>query len=176
MDETDFRDPAVLSEAYRRHGRRAFAAANAVLRDEAAAEEVVQDVFMQLWNKPAQFDPERASLGTFVSMMAHRRALDGWRSRRAMRGAIERSAREQQVIRRPSERSAAEPVIDREEAREAVRALRRLPRDQREALVLAYGKGLSAREIARATGVPLGTAKSRLRLGLQKARVQLEAA
>jgi RNA polymerase sigma-70 factor (ECF subfamily) len=173
---SDFRDPKALADAYRQHGRRAFAAANAVLRDEAAAEEVVQDVFMQLWNKPHQFDPDRASLGTFVSMMAHRRALDRWRSRRAMQGAIERTAREQQVVTVRSEKSAADPVIAREEAREAVKALRRLPRHQREALVLAYGKGLTAREIARATGVPLGTAKSRVRLGLQNARMQLEAA
>lgn len=172
----NFRDPQVLSVAYKKHWRRAFAAANAVLRDEAAAEEVVQDVFMQLWHKPDQFDPRRASLGTFVSMMAQRRALDGWRSRRALHAAIERSGREQQLTHSRAEASAAEPVIAREEARQAVRALRVLPSDQREALVLAYGKGLTAREIARATGVPLGTAKSRVRLGLQRARMQLEAA
>lgn len=171
----DFTDPRVLADAYERHSRRAFATANAVLRDDAAAEEVVQDVFTQLWRKPHQYDPERASLGTFISLLAHRRALDSWRSRRSLRSAIERSAGEERVSAQAAS-SAAEQVLDRERAREAMRALRVLPPDQREAVVLAYGKGLTAKEIARATGTPLGTAKSRLRLGLQKARVVLEAA
>ncbi len=71
---------------------------------------------------------------------------------------------------------AAEPVIRRDGERRMLSALDRLPGDQREAVLLAFGKGLTAREIAEAAGVPVGTAKSRVRLGLQKARAELSAA
>ncbi len=71
---------------------------------------------------------------------------------------------------------AAEPVVRRDSSRRVLGALDKLPGDQREAVLLAFGKGLTAREIASAAGVPLGTAKSRVRLGLAKARTELTAA
>ena len=125
-----------------------FAAAQRVLRDPAAAEDVVQDVFMTLWRNPKGFDASRSSLSHYLTMLARSRAL---------------------------ELLAAVGIPDAE-SRRLLRAVDTLPADQREALLLAYGRGLTANEISEAARVPLGTAKSRLRLGLEKARSALEVA
>jgi len=153
----------------------ALAAAKRVLRDEAAAEDVVQDVFMQLWLRPATYDPARGSLTSYVTMLARSRAVDRWRTRSARESAVERSADEARAQPADNE-SAVEPVIRRERSVKLLDALEELPTDQRDAVLLAYGRGLTAQEIARATGIPLGTAKSRVRLGLRKAREVLGAA
>ncbi len=172
---TDLRDPAQYDAAYTRLFPLAFSAANRVLRDAAAAEDVVQDVFMQLWRRPESFDPSRGSLTSYVAMMARSRATDRWRTRAAREAAVERSAQEVR-LRPDADESAAEPVIRRDRQQRVLRALEDVPSDQREAVLLAYGRGLTAHEIARAAEVPLGTAKSRVRLGLQKARANLQAA
>lgn len=172
---TDLRDPLQFNDAYRRLAPLALASANRVLRDEAAAEDVVQDVFMQLWLKPTLFDSSRGSLTSFVSMLARSRALDRWRSKAAREQAVERSAEQSRVLVEPAE-SAVEPVIRRERSLTLLRTLDELPSDQRDALLLAYGRGLTAQEIAKASSIPLGTAKSRVRLGLRKARATLKAA
>src|SRR5688500_8639504 len=88
----DLRDPTQFNDAYRELSTRALASANQVLRDEAAAEDVVQDVFMQLWLRPDAYDPARGSLASYVTMMARSRALDRWRTRSARESAVERSA------------------------------------------------------------------------------------
>ena len=171
----DLRDPIQFNDAYRRFAPTALVAATRVLRDEAAAEDVVQDVFMQLWLKPSLYDPKRGSLSTYVSMLARSRALDRWRTRGAREAAVERAGRQERVLDEPAE-SAAEPAIRRERSLTLLSALDELPTDQREAVLLAYGRGLTASEIARVKRVPLGTAKSRVRLGLSKARATLQAA
>ena len=171
----DLRDPLEFDAAYRRLAPLALKAATRVLRDAAAAEDVVQDVFMQLWLKPGAYDPKRSSLGSYVSMMARSRAVDRWRTRVAREAAVDRTA-EQSRGERAQLESAAEPVIRRESARKLLGALDDLPGDQRDALLLAYGRGLTAQEIALVTEIPLGTAKSRIRLGLRRARTTLEAA
>ncbi len=165
-------DPQQFDRAYREHAPAMLTAANRVLRDPAAAEDVVQDVFMHLWRKPGGFDPARGSMSSYLTMMARSRALDRWRTRVARDAAVERSAR-QVRLERPTGEDAAEPVLRKDSRRRVLRALEELPRDQREAVLLAFGKGLTAREIAAAAKVPLGTAKSRVRLGLQKARLEL---
>jgi len=171
----DLRDPLQFDEAFRRLMPAAVAAAARVLRDEAAAEDVAQEVFVRLWINPAAYDPRRGPLSRYVTMLAHSRALDRWRSRSVRESAVERSA--QELPPEPgTQASAAEPVIRREGSLRLLGALEELPQDQREAVLLAYGRGLTAGEIARAVDVPLGTAKSRVRLGLEKAREQLEAA
>ena len=172
---TDLRDPIQFNAAYRRLAPIALNSAKRVLRDEAAAEDVVQDVFMQLWLKPSLYDPKRGSLNSYVSMLARSRALDRWRTRGAREAAVDRATQEERALVPPAE-SAAEPVIRRERSLTLLGALDELPDDQREALLLAYGRGLTSQEIARVKRVPLGTAKSRVRLGLRKARATLQAA
>lgn len=164
-----------FKHAYEEHGPAMLASAARVLRDRAAAEDVVQDVFVSLWRRPSAYDPRRGPLGSYLTMMARSRALDRWRSRTSREAAVERSA-VQVRIERPQQEDAAEPVLRRDGEQRVLRALERLPGEQREAVLLAFGKGLTAREIAKAAGVPLGTAKSRVRLGLAKARAELAAA
>lgn len=175
MTSTDLRIPAQFNDAYDEHSPAMLAAATRVLRDRAAAEDVVQDVFIALWRRPSAYDPRRGPLGSYLTMMARSRALDRWRSRGSREAAVERSA-VQIRTERPEYEDAAAPALRREGERRMLRALDRLPGEQREAVLLAFGKGLTAREIAQAAGVPLGTAKSRVRLGLQKARAELSAA
>lgn len=172
---TDLRDPIQFDRAYQEHQSAMLAAATRVLRDKAAAEDVVHDVFMALWRKPASFDASRGNLGSYLTMMARSRALDRWRTRVAREAAVERT---KQAMRPESviAEDAAAPVVRRDSRRRILHALDQLPGEQREAVLLAFGKGLTAREIATAAGVPLGTAKSRVRLGLAKARSELTAA
>jgi RNA polymerase sigma-70 factor (ECF subfamily) len=170
----DLRDIRQFNEAYRRLAPVALASANRVLNDEAAAEDVVQDVFVQLWMRPHSYDPSRGPLASYVSMLARSRALDRWRSRSARQSAVERAEEQARAVAQPAE-SAADPVMRRETSNALLSVLEKLPGDQREALLLAYGRGLTAQEIAAVRSVPLGTAKSRVRLGLRKARANIEA-
>jgi RNA polymerase sigma-70 factor, ECF subfamily len=161
--------PAGFSAAYRDHYPLAFSAAYRVLGDAGAAEDVVQDVFTALWRAPRKFEPGRGSLQGYVAMMARSRAVDRVRSRNAGSAAVDRLA-VRDAVREEEGESAAESVVRREDATRILSALTELPAAQREAVLMAYGRDLSTAEIAKAAGVPLGTAKSRLRLGLQRAR------
>src|SRR5918999_1890509 len=161
--------PAAFSSAYHAHRQLAFSAALRVLGDPASAEDVVQDVFTALWRDPSKFDPRRGSLPGYVAMMARSRAVDRVRSRNAGSAAVDRLAvldadREDEV------ESPADFAVRREEAGRVLAAVAELPAAQRDAVLMAYGRGLSTAEIAKVAGVPLGTAKSRLRLGLQRTR------
>jgi RNA polymerase sigma-70 factor, ECF subfamily len=170
--DPDLRDPGAFERAYREHRPRAFAAALGVLRDPVAAEDVVQDVFAELWRRPGAFDGERGLLRSYVTMLARSRAVDRKRSLWARHAALERLAAA--ADRAAYEGSAAERAIARERSAGVVTILDRLPAAQREALLLAYGRELTAGEIAQAVGVPLGTAKGRIRLGLEKMRESAE--
>jgi RNA polymerase sigma-70 factor (ECF subfamily) len=163
-----------FSRAYAELRPRAFSSAMRVLGDAAAAEDVVQDVFLAIWRDPGLYDPSRGSLAGYVAMMARSRAVDRARSLTAARGAVERlGVRDEE---RPGDQDGPGEVAARREDRGRVlAAVAKLPALQRDAILLAFGKGLSAAEIADASGVPLGTAKSRLRLGLQKTRDALAA-
>jgi RNA polymerase sigma-70 factor (ECF subfamily) len=140
-----------------------------VLHDTAAAEDVVQDVFLELWTSPASFDARRGSLRAYLRMIVKHRALDRWRTRVVALGVVERAKAEAATGARAGD-SAADPVIRKETARAVREAIDALPPSQREAILLAYGSGLSTPEVATVTGAPLGTAKSRVRLGLAGAR------
>ena len=170
---SDLRDPEAFTAAYRRLAPAARTAALSVLRDEAAAEDVVQDVFCELWIRPEAYRPERGSLATFVYLLARSRALDRRRSSAAAEAALHRDALEARA--RPA---AAEPtseaVIRRVSASEMLSDLDRLPDGQRAAVLLHHVGGLSDGELARAMQVPLGTAKSRIRLGTRRARVAMQ--
>ncbi len=160
-------NPQAFERAYREHRATAFAVAVHVLHDPAAAEDVVQDAFMHLWNRPGSFDHRRGSLRGYIAMVARSRAIDRWRVHVAQESAAERF---KAALGCEPEGSAAERSIERERSARLVSILDGLPPAQREALLLAFGGGLSMSEIAAAIGVPLGTAKSRVRLGLARLR------
>jgi RNA polymerase sigma-70 factor (ECF subfamily) len=136
-----------------------YGAAFRVLGDAGLAQDAVQDVFLRIWRRPGAFDPSRGELGSFLRMMTRSRALDLWR--------------EGQVRLRAADKLEPETVCEDHhpvEHADVRAALRELPTTQREALVLAYWGGMTASQIAERAAIPLGTAKSRLRLGLARLR------
>ena len=167
---TDLRDPIRFQQVYDEHARGAYAAAMRVLGNPTQAQDAVQDTFLRLWRRPEAFDRSRGEIGPYLRLMARSRALDMWREAQAARRAQNRlELAEPTVEARVEERPAA--ATERDDARAIVRAaLHQLPEAQREAVVLAYWGGLTAEQIAARVGVPLGTAKSRIRLGLQRLR------
>jgi RNA polymerase sigma-70 factor (ECF subfamily) len=160
------RDDA-LAEVYRRHGSRVIGVANAVLRDRAAAEDICQDVFVQLARHPQKFDGRRAGLCTYLVVMAHARAVDRLRSELARARREEQQAR---VLVRPVE-GADGPVIASSMAAQMWAAVNALPPREAEALRLAYFGGSTYREVAHMLEVAEGTVKSRIRSGLRRLRV-----
>jgi RNA polymerase sigma-70 factor, ECF subfamily len=166
----DLRDPNQFEQVFDEHSRGVYAAAMRVLGNPAQAQDVVQDVFLRVWRRPQAFDPSRGEIGPYLRLMGRSRALDLWREGQAAGRASDRlTLAVAEEAPRTDERPAE--AVEREDTRAAVRAaLRDLPPSQREALVLAYWGGMTADEIARSAGVPLGTAKSRIRLGLAKLR------
>jgi RNA polymerase sigma-70 factor (ECF subfamily) len=165
----DLVDAEAFHRMYESQHESLVAIARRVLRDTAAAEDVVQDVFLELWRTPAAYDPRRGGLPSYLRMLVRHRALDRWRSRAVALAAIDR-ARAQARVSRHSDDSAAERVMRRETSRAVRAAVEGLPKPQRDAVLLTYGGGLSTPEVATVTGTPLGTAKSRVRLGLIAAR------
>jgi RNA polymerase sigma-70 factor (ECF subfamily) len=166
-------DPATFGRVYDEHARSVYGAALRILGDPAQAQDVTQDVFLRLWRNPGKFDAGRGDVGTYLRLMARSRALDVYREGQAAGRARDRlevvvTHEAPRVDDRPA--AAAERGAERGAVREA---LRQLPAPQREALVLAYWGGLTADEIARRVGVPLGTAKSRIRLGMAKLRGEI---
>jgi RNA polymerase sigma-70 factor, ECF subfamily len=173
----DLRDPHTFRRAFDEHNRAVYTAAFRIVNDPALAQDVVQDVFLRLWRRPGSFNPERGDLGTYLRLMGRSRALDLWREGQVRGRAADRlkltagPAEEPRVDDHPA--VLAERDQDRAEVREA---LGRLPEAQREAIVLAYWGGLTADQIARRSQVPLGTAKSRIRLGLARLREEFPTA
>ena len=171
----DLSDAQTFRQVFEEHERGVHAAAMRILGNAAQAQDVVQDVFLRVWRRPATFDANRGELGSYLRLMARSRALDLWRESQAAGRASDRL---KVVVGGAEPRVEEQPAsaIERDDARETVRdALSRLPEPQREALVLAYWGGLTADQIARREDVPLGTAKSRIRLGLAKLRAEVPA-
>jgi RNA polymerase sigma-70 factor, ECF subfamily len=173
LPQTHLRDPNAFTAAYRRLAPTAQAAAAAVLRDPDAAQDVVQDVFVSLWTHPETYRPERGSLTTFVRIMARSRALDRLRSHAAGAAAYGRNAHEA-LVRPAFAEPVSDTVIRRHSSRAMLTALDGLPHGQRTAVLLHHVSGLTDRELAQATRVPLGTAKSRIRLGTARARAAVQ--
>ena len=142
-----------------------------MLGDREQAEEVAQEVYLQAWRTAGSFDERRASGWTWLAMMARSRALDRIRADRSYGRALERLESEPAADFDPNRGSEADRLAilaDRSERARA--ALERLPREQVQALRLAFFGGLSHREIAERTGIPLGTVKTRIRTALTKLR------
>jgi RNA polymerase sigma-70 factor, ECF subfamily len=172
MAASSLNHPPTFERLYDEHAQGVYASALRILGNPAQAQDVAQEVFLRLWRRPEAFDARRGELGPYLRLMARSRALDMWREGQAAGRASDRlkvvvAADEGRVEDAPA------PATELDEARATVRrALHNLPRSQREALVLAYWGGMTADEIARRSQVPLGTAKSRIRLGLAKLRAE----
>jgi RNA polymerase sigma factor (sigma-70 family) len=164
------RDPSALSDLYDQFGSYVFGLAARVIGDRHAAEDVTQEVFLSLWERPEAFDPARGRLRTFLGTLAHRRAVDVVRREEARRRRAARDAAT--VVPVPDVGELAMAIVTAEQVRAEVN---RLPREQREAIELAYFGGRTYRQVAEELGIPEGTAKSRMRLGLSRIAQALEA-
>ena len=165
-------DDLALAEVFDHWAPAVYGAALRVLRDEAAAQDVVQDVFVGLWSRPGRYDPAAGTLHAYLVVLARHRAVD------LVRSELRRVARQErccqlmpgQLLPSPCEEVLAAHVAT------AVRAATRLlPDSQRRIVELAYFRGLSYRDAAKAAGIPEGTAKSRLRLALARLKTVLDA-
>jgi RNA polymerase sigma-70 factor (ECF subfamily) len=167
------RDAAALAHLYDRYAAPVYALANHLL-GPADAEEIVQDVFLSLWHKAAQYDPARSAFGAWFMAIARHRTLDELR-RRGHQQQVRAAEGVERILA-----DAPDPAVGVEEevwlrasGGAVLRALQRLPEEQRRVLVLGYFGGLSHAAMAQRLGWPLGTVKKRVRLGLQKLRAAL---
>lgn len=173
-------ESGALEALYDRYSRLVFSTAYRVLNDAGGAEDVVQDVYIRLWQRPDRYVEERGKFLGWLLSVTRNRAIDEIRSRKRrpisesqLRGAEDGTSITDD---RPSEAAAREfasaELVDQ---RQAVRdALKEIPPEQRAAIELAYFKGLTQAEIAEALDTPLGTIKTRIRLGMRKLRDALE--
>ena len=158
-----------LAEAYRRHAGAVYALARRLLVDQSLAEEVVQEIFLRLWNQPDKFDPERGSLRAFLLAQTHGRSVDLLRSETSRRRREERDARQTAEAGYDIERE----VTDLSVADQVKEVMAVLPVDERRAIELAYFGGHTYRQVAVMLEQPEGTVKSRIRSGLRRMRDQL---
>ena len=161
-------DETALAELYDRVGGIAYGLAYRVLRDEALAEDAVQEAFLGLWRTAASFMPERAKATTWLLTLVHRRAVDLVRREQLRRGDPLETAPE------AVSESAEDDAWLRLERERVQGALARLPDQQREAIELAYYGGFTQSELAERLGQPLGTIKSRMFAGLARLRELLD--
>jgi len=161
-----------LAEVYRRHAGAVFGLAKRLLSDQAKAEEVVQEVFLRLWNQPDRFDPERGSLRSYLLAQTHGRSVDILRSDSARRRREERDARDAAESGYDLDRE----VWDLALADHVRRALSALAPGERAAIELAYFGGRTYKEVAAELAEAEGTVKSRIRSGLRRLRDELASA
>jgi RNA polymerase sigma-70 factor, ECF subfamily len=158
-------DDQALTEVFDRLGPAVYGAALRIVGDGAAAQDVAQDVFVELWRHPDRYNPAAGALRAYLVMMARHRAVD------LIRSELRRVARQERhgLLAPPQRRGSVSDEVLAADAAGAVReAVRLLPDGQRQAIELAYFQGLSYREVAVAAGISEGTAKSRIRLALAK--------
>ena len=161
---------------YEEYSSAVYRVALRVLANPTQAQDVVQDVFLRVWRHPDRFDAGRGSYANYLRLMARSRALDMWRE--AQSGGRARERMRLVALRSEPAWGEDDPAYAVELRRDraiVVAALGRLPPAQRSAVLMTYWGGLTAEQIAERSGVPVGTVKSRIRLGLMKLRQRCEA-
>jgi len=174
MEQLARREPRALELLYDRYARAVYSLVLRIAQQAASAEEIVQDVFLQLWRNAHLYQPTRGPLEPWLFTLARNRALDHLRLKRE-----KQRRREETLELQPAAVATPNPeyVVDRQQRAERVRALMRsLPETQRRAIELAFFEGMTHSEIAAALREPLGTVKSWIRTGLLRLREALEGA
>lgn len=166
------KDPEAFAVFYDRHGGVAYSLAYRIVGERGAAEDVTQEAFISIWRSGARFDAARGSVRSWLLSIVRNRAIDFLRSKA---GKAPKLAFDDDAIleQRPAAERTEEEALRRETASEVRGALGTLPGEQSKVIELAYFGGFSHSEIARMLGVPLGTVKGRMRLGLEKIRGEL---
>ena len=175
MESVRARDPRALDRLYSMYASLVYGLALRIVQDGAEAEEVAQDVFVYVWQQADRFDATRGNLTSWLVTLTRSRSIDRVRSRGSQERRLEGLARE--VEARQASATLEDPLEEAllAESRRRVRlGLETLPREQRQALEIAYFEGLSHSEIASKLEVPLGTVKTRIRQGMIRLRAALE--
>jgi RNA polymerase sigma-70 factor (ECF subfamily) len=160
---------SALAEIYRRHAGSVHALARRVIRSDPAAEEITQEVFLDLWREPERFDPQRGTLRSYLLARTHGKSVDFVRAEIARRAREERTSRQIVTAGYDIDRE----VWDMAVADQVKEALHTLPEDLRVPIELAYFGGRTYREVAEMLDEPEGTVKSRIRSGLGRLRSSL---
>lgn len=163
-------DAGALDNVFSRYGRACYSLARRVIADARTAEDVVQDVFLSLWQKPSSYDASRGSLSTWLLSVTHHKAVDAVRREERLRRYRATETEIDLVDTAPGPDDDVWARIRRDHVRAA---LEQLPSEQREPLLLAYFGGYTQREIAGLLDIPLGTVKTRTLLGMRRLREAL---
>jgi RNA polymerase sigma-70 factor, ECF subfamily len=153
-------DESALSELYDRYSGLVFSEAKRILRDAGAAEEILQDLFYQVWRTASQFDPARGSLAGWLVVVARNRAISKVRRKSGKSEELPENAVD---LRVDLESSAGQNLL----LEKVLRVMENLPEGQRAAVEYAYFEGMTHTEIAEKTGEPLGTIKTRIRSAME---------
>lgn len=162
-----------LSELYDRYASSLLALAVRILRDPADAEEVLQEIFVHVWNRADRYDPARSSVSTWLVLIARSRAIDRLRSRKVSERTT--TAAQQESSSNHTSPEGASNVFVHERRKRLREEMKKLPQEQSEVLELAFYRGMTQSEISASTGVPLGTVKTRTLLAMKKLRKALRA-
>ena len=166
------KDPGAFEVFYDRHGGVAYSLAYRIVGERGAAEDVTQEAFISIWRSGARYDAARGSVRTWMLGIVRNRAIDALRSKAG--GAPKLNFDDDSILEhRPAPERTESEALRRETAEEVRGALDELPGEQSKVIELAYFGGFSHSEIAGMLGVPLGTVKGRMRLGLEKIRGEL---
>ncbi len=164
-------DQAALSQLYDRYARVMYSLAFKMLGSAEESEEVVLDVFAKAWRTAARYDASRSRVDSWLFLMTRSRSLDRLRQRQRQTKVVEAATNTAQVS---SSDVPDDALIIAERRTVVVEALAGLPEEQRTVIELAYYQGYSQSEIAKQTGLALGTVKTRIRLGLRKLKQSLD--
>ena len=160
-----------MADLYDRYGRMMYALIYRMVHNSAAAEDLVQETFLRIWNRVQAFDQERGALGPWVLAVARNRAIDYLRS---VDGRMAQNSLEVEKIEHPSRfRDFEKDILNLDRARQLRAAFEKLTPNQREVLELAYFEGLSQSEMAERMKQPLGTVKTWVRTALKTLRQHL---
>ena len=172
MTLVERKDADAFAVLYDRHGGAAYSLAHRIVGDPTVAEDVTQEAFLSLWRSGARFDVTRGSVRSWTLGIVRNRAIDALR--RASSSAPKLDMDDDGVLEsRPADELTDSEAIRRESARRVRGALGELPAEQSEVIGLAYFGGFTQSEISEMLGMPLGTVKGRMRLGLEKIRLML---
>ena len=174
LDKVGSGDRKSFEELHRRLATLLFSSALGILNNREAAEDVTQDVFMQIWDKAPSYDPARGKAVTWALTLARNKAIDRLRAtqrRTRLHTQVETEHAGAQFL---DDRDSLHDALENERGAAVRDALEKLSEEQREAIQLAYFQDLPYPEVARVLGVPLGTIKARIRRGMMKLRSVLE--
>ena len=167
------RDESALAELYDRYSGLLLALSRRVLTDSSDAEEILQEVFLQVWNQAERYDRARSSVSTWLVLITRSRSIDRLRSRQVKDRTLTALKQEKRQYH-TSPQGMGVVLLDQRRQR-LRRVMRELPSEQRQVLELAFFRGMTQSEIAGSTGIPLGTVKTRTLLAMKKLRRSLQA-